>query len=276
MQEAGFQAINKKAVYAVFELSLPAFKRTIKKISPEILRGFNVTVPYKQTMLSYVNELTEEARFVGAVNTVFRKRNRWVGANTDVFGFMQSLKKEAGFSPGNKKNLVLGAGGAARAVVYGLSKEGAQAIFIANRTLSKAQIIAKEFSRKFSRVDFQAIEISSKSIPPFIAQADLVVNTTSLGLHETDSSPLAETLIPKASLQRKLFVDLIYHRNKTTFLANAERQGHKTLNGLGMLLWQGVKAFELWTGKAAPVKVMQKALIEQLKQNVLNQKGNKK
>lgn len=275
MQESAFQAVGKKGIYSVFELSPALFKKTLRKISPKVIQGFNVTVPYKQTVVSYVNALTDEARSVGAVNTVFRKNKKWVGTNTDVSGFLRSLKEEAGFVPSGKKVLILGAGGAARAVAYGLAKEGASKIFIVNRTMSKAKMLSNEFSKKFSRTHFYYSDMSPKFIGEAISDADLVVNTTSLGLHEGDKSPLSKELIPKAG-ERKLFVDLIYHREKTTFLVNARQKGHSILNGLGMLLWQGAKAFELWTGQPAPVQVMRKTLIQQLKQNTLNQKGTKR
>ncbi len=258
MQEAAFSASGIKAFYLVLEQRPEDFRKTASGLKKSLLEGFNVTVPYKQVILPYLDQLTPEARAVGAVNTVFKKAGQWTGTNTDVYGFLTSLRKDGGVNPRNKKALVLGAGGAARAVVTALAGSGAQAVWVANRSEKRARLLAKEFKKIFPKIPVTAIGL--KEVPDALVQADLVVNATSAGLKPGERI-LNDSVIPAAKNRKKLFYDLIYHRGETEFLNSARKKGHNTLDGLGMLLHQGAKAFEHWTGKKAPVPVMKKALL---------------
>lgn len=257
MQEAAFQAAGIDAYYGVFDLEESFFRKTLSARSGFLLEGFNVTIPYKQKVLAFLNQITPEARAVGAVNTVSRRGAKWIGTNTDVYGFLKSLSA-ASFKTRGKRAVVFGAGGAARAVVYGLASQGVVSIVIVNRHQEKAQKLAREFSKMFPRV---AIKTGAANE---VAKADLVVNATSLGLKAADPNVLEASVIPQAG-KKIFFVDLIYHVQRTPFLQAAAKKGHRVLNGLEMLLYQGARAFEIWTGKSAPLTAMRAALVGALK-----------
>jgi len=256
-QEAGIQKAGLLAHYLVFDFSEPVFKKTMRSLSKIPLKGFNLTVPYKQTVIPYLDWLTDSARAIGAVNTVYRFGKKWYGTNTDAEGFWLSLQKEWNWKPKGKTALVLGAGGAARAVLYALASRGVKTIAISNRTESKAQELIFDFEKQFPKTCFLSTAVNSKKD---LAVFDLIINTTSLGLKKTDKNVLNAALIPSAKAGKKHFVDLIYNPAETSLLKNARKKGHFTLNGLPMLLYQGARAFEIWTGKKAPIQVMQKAL----------------
>ncbi len=263
MQEAAFAKTGVKAFYLPLELSLRDFRKTMKSLQRLALEGFNLTVPYKETVIPFLGRLEPEARALGAVNTVYKRGSVWSGANTDVYGFLTSLKREGGFDPKGKNALVFGAGGAARAVVYALASSGAAAVWVTNRNLKRAEILAGDFKKRFPRTLLHVIPANSAALGAVVRESDLLVNATSVGLKK-DEDLLPESLIPEALTEKKLFFDLIYHRPMTGFLKAGRKKGHRVLGGLGMLLHQGAKAFEYWTGKKAPVELMRKALAEKL------------
>ena len=253
LQEAAFRALGLKAFYLSFEVRREEFLRLMRRRKNLVLDGFNVTVPYKEEVLRFLDGVSPEARAIGAVNTVLRKGSRWMGFNTDSRGFTASLEKDAKFRAAGKKILILGAGGSARAAAYALAQKGAKIISIANRTPARAEKIRMQYRRLFPQVEWRNSNL---------AEADLVVNATSVGLRKGDRSLVR----PRDFLNRRaLFVDLIYKPAETRFLREARLAGHPTLNGLGMLLYQGAEAFRLWTGLKAPLEVMQKTLIESLR-----------
>ncbi len=261
MQEAAFSAAGLKAYYLVLELGLSSFKKVMKDMPHLAVEGFNVTVPYKETVIPYLDILTPEARAVGAVNTVFRQGKKWTGTNTDVYGFLTSLKTEGKFLARGKKILILGAGGSARAVAYGLASQEAKEILLANRHPERAVNLIRKMKPLFPKVSWKAILQDVKQLKPALQEAALVVNATSVGLKAGDASLIPASWIPGASAKHRiLFFDLIYRPALTPLLKAAKSKGHKAVNGLGMLLFQGAKAFEIWTGKKAPVPVMKKAL----------------
>ncbi len=279
MHEAAFRKLGIDAHYIVLE-SVPAdFKKLMSQSSKLSLSGFNVTVPYKETVMKNLDSIRPEARAIGAVNTVFKQRKQWVGANTDMEGFLRALTKEGGFCPSGKKAVILGAGGAARAVVYGLSREGIREILIADCLPEKARKIANDMQRLFRRVGYHAVAAGTREVKDALQKADVIINATPIGLKPQDPEVVPEGWVPQAGRARvtprgralqtarcgsKFFMDLIYNPAMTPFLKVAKKKGHRTLNGLGMLLYQGVRALELWTGRKAPVGVMRQALLDAL------------
>lgn len=254
MQEAAFRAIGWKAFYLAFELKRQAFLRVMRERTRLLFDGFNVTVPYKELMLRYLDRVDPEARAIGAVNTVIRQGKQWMGFNTDSRGFLASLEREAKFRARGKRILVLGAGGSARAVVYALAKRGASRIVIVNRTRARAERIVSEYRRLFSAVELVGAPLAGAL--KTLKNVDLVVNATPIGLRPNDPS-----LVRAGGFPRKtLFFDLIYQPAETELLREARRSGHRTVNGRGMLLYQGAEAFGLWTGRKAPLEVMRRAL----------------
>ncbi len=267
MQEAGLRHYGRKDSYLVFELSLENFRKTMKSLGSILLDGFNVTVPYKQTVIPYLDGVTEKARWIGAVNTVYRTKGKWLGTNTDADGFVRSLKEDGRFRPKGKTVLLLGAGGASRAVSYGLAREGAKRIFVTDVCEEKAEEVTRHFRPIFPRTDFVKIGESPVRLKEVLRGADLVINATTVGLKPADPPVIPEAWIPAAKKNKRIFFyDLIYHPSRTALLRAAARKGHRTSNGLGMLLYQGASAFECWTGEKAPVSVMRKALKKALKE----------
>lgn len=262
MHNASFRKRRLPFVYLPFRVR-PAKLRGFLKDSAswKHLRGFNVTIPHKEKILPFLDRVSPEARVIGAVNTVMIAGGRLLGFNTDAAGWLRSLKEDAHFSPARKSAVVLGAGGAARAVVYALAKAGAAEIAVANRTPSRARALAREFAKKFPRVGIAAIPFTEEALRRSFETADLVVNTTSVGLGGTRFSAL-----PLASLPRRAVVsDLVYRPRVTPLLREAKRRGLKIHHGTGMLLHQGVLAAKLWTKKNPDVRAMQHALLDGLR-----------
>lgn len=249
MQEAAFRARGIKGFYLPFEVRPEEFRRLMRRRAELVLDGFNVTVPYKEEALKFLDAVNPSARAIGAVNTAARKGRRWIGFNTDASGFLTALERHARFRSRGKQALILGAGGSARAVAYALAKTGAQTIAIMNRTESRARKIISQYRRLFPRVKWTRVV-------PHLKNMDLVVNATSVGLEPSDPSLVSPAKFPK----KTLFVDLIYNPAETRFLRLARKSGHRTMNGLSMLIYQGAEAFRLWTGRRAPVDVMRAAL----------------
>jgi len=261
MHQAGFNQLKLSSFYLPLELPLNNFRNLMKNKKDIILDGFNLTVPYKQTVMPYLDSVSKEAKLIGAVNTVIKKNNRWCGYNTDASGFITSLKEGLKWAPRGKRVVVIGAGGASRACIYGLCEKGVKEIVVLNRTLSKAKALVRDFQKLFKKVRFS---VCTKADKELLAQCDLVVNATSLGLKAKDKAVLSKSVIPKAK-RGQLAIDLIYNPEVTPFLKSMKSKGWKTLGGLGMLLHQGAQAFQLWTGKKAPVKQMRTALEQSLK-----------
>lgn len=265
MQEAGFTAIGLKAFYAVCDIRPSYIGAAFKGLDHFLLEGFNVTVPYKQTVMRFLDEITPEAKTVGAVNTVFKRGTKWVGANTDVYGFLKCLQTEGRFDSHGRRALVVGAGGAARAVIYGLASKKILHVAIVNRHVRKTIRLVRDFKKLFPKTTFEVVALEKRKFKSAIENADLIVNATSVGLKSKDPSIIEAALIPRAGAKKKLFFDLIYHRPQTTFMQAARRKGHRALGGLGMLLFQGTRAFEYWTGRKAPIAIMRRALLNGLK-----------
>ena len=251
MHQAAFRHLVLPCFYLALELRPADFRRLMARKKKILLEGFNLTVPHKQIVLPYLDQVSPEARAIGAVNTVIRRGPKWIGENTDAYGFLKSLRDKARWNSRGKNILILGAGGAARAAVYALCRDGARQITILNRTLAKAQALATDFGRQFPKVKFAVGPLAVRNL---LKDVSLVVNTTSVGLKSGDR------LIRKSDFPRARGIqwayDLIYNPSETHFLKSAKQAGWKTLNGLEMLLHQGARSFELWTGKPAPIDVM--------------------
>jgi shikimate dehydrogenase len=266
MHEAAFCELGIDANYIVLELIPVAFKKLMRQSSRLSLSGFNVTVPYKEIVMEYLDKVLPEARAIGAVNTVYKQGKQWTGTNTDMEGFLLTLKKDGGFRPSGKSAVIFGAGGAARAVVYGLSREAIRKVLIADCFPEKARKIAKDMQKVFPRVTYQAATAGTSEVKEALQKADVIINATPLGLKSGDPRVVPDSWIKKARVRKQFFMDLVYNPALTPFLKTAKKKGHGTLNGLGMLLYQGARALEYWTGRKAPVSVMRQALLGALKE----------
>jgi len=250
MHNAAFERLKLDCCYVTFSVRPELLHDAVKAIKALNLAGVNVTVPHKERVIPFLYAVDKEAAFIGAVNTIVTQSasggGRLIGYNTDGRGFMKSLS-ESRISVNNKNILIIGAGGASRAIGYYLSQK-ASGLFLYDVDKKKAARLVKDLNKLCGNVSFMKNMNQLDGI-------DVIINATPLGLRKGDSLPVNANLLK----QRHVVCDLIY--KKTPLLEIASKKGCKTLNGLGMLLWQGVFAFELWTGKKPPVDVMRKALI---------------
>ncbi len=260
MQNAAFSAANLNWVYIPLPVEPVQIKDAVLSLRTLNFVGANVTVPHKQAIMRYLDEIDPSAREIGAVNTIAIKNNKIYGYNTDGDGFLRSVL-EGGFEPAGSRCLILGAGGAARAVVFSLANAGARTIVVYNRTVERAAFLVDDLSAAFSSVQFSCESLTPETLQAANHSFDLVVNTTSLGM-----SPHADTTpwFPDIPLPNAVICDLVYTPLKTQFLRQAEAAGLPTIDGTGMLIHQGAKAFKIWTGEPAPVNVMRQALLAKL------------
>ena len=228
----------------------------VNKLRRDGYLGANVTVPYKETVLSLLDGSDSWADRVGAVNTIVKEGKRLIGHNTDAYGFVRSLKERAEFEPQGKSVLVLGAGGAARAASFGLAQEGVASLTISNRTVERAHALADDLRGSIASV--ASISDDDAALAQVLPDTDLVVNATSAGMSHGDApghTLLHSDLIPPGTL----VYDMVYTPAETPLLREARRAGARTLGGLWMLIYQGAASFELWTSMEAPVEVMFRA-----------------
>ena len=255
MQQGAFDELGIDAKYELWDRAPIELGDAIVELRGDDFLGANVTIPHKERVVPMVDRLTEEASFTGAVNTLTREGKRLIGHNTDVAGFKVALDKLVGRQKMPRQAVVLGAGGGSRAVVYGLIREGFQRIVVFNRHLHRAEGLVKHFGRTAAHMELKAMPWHDSIIESEVAKTKVLINATSIGL-TSDTSPIpAEALHPDL-----LVLDLIY--NRTRLLRDAEAAGATVADGELMLLHQGAAAFTLWTGKPAPLDLMQAKLAE--------------
>lgn len=224
-------------------------------------RGVNVTIPHKSTIMQYLDAVDADALVIGAVNTVVNDGGMLTGYNTDVVGFLAALA-EANFMPEDCHAVILGAGGAARAILWGLCKRRAECITIGARNPQKANTLANDF---LTHGQVEGFDWNSDEFKEMLQTADILINTTPLGMFPevNDMPPVDLKLLPEGAL----VYDIVYNPVETKLLKTAKKLGYPTLNGLSMLLLQGQEAFRLYTGEIPDMAVMRKTL-----ENFLNTK----
>jgi len=263
MQNAAFRAAGINAAYAAFRVSPENLAAAVAGIRALGFGGVNVTIPHKVAVMDYLDDIDEDARRIGAVNTVVNRNGRLVGYNTDGIGYVRSLKEETGFAARGRRVLVLGAGGAARGVVFALSREAPELVVIANRTEEKASLLAESVNRAGTGAQCRAIRLAD--LPALGERFDLIVNTTSIGMHpNVGEMPVDEEMLGRLANESTTVSDLIYNPRETRLLARSKARGATVHGGLGMFVWQGAVAFEHWTGVQAPVRVMREAVEREL------------
>ena len=255
MQQAAFDELGIDARYELWDKPPIELADAVGDLRTDEFLGANVTIPHKERVVPMVDRLTEEASATGAVNTITREGKRLVGHNTDVAGFKVAIDKLVGRQKMPKQAVILGAGGGARAVVYGLIREGFQRVIVFNRHLHRAEGLVKHFARTAAHMELRAMPWHESIIESEIAKTKVLINATSIGL-TNDMSP-----VPAEVLHDELLVlDLIYA--KTRLLRDAQAASAATLDGELMLLHQGAATFTLWTGQPAPLDLMQSKLAE--------------
>jgi shikimate dehydrogenase len=254
MHNAAFKRLSLNWRYLAFEVDPKNLRAAIEGARAMNFAGLNLTVPHKLFAFEMVDKLDESAKMFRAVNTIkFEKthsKTRTIGFNTDADAIVRSIHEELKLKLRGARVLLLGAGGAGRTAALKLASENVGDLFLINRTRSKAEEIACKIKKRFPAVNV------STSYPK--SKIDLVLNATSLGLKAGDASPLDGKQF--SLRQTQAVYDMIYRPAETWLLAAAKKAGCKTANGLGMLLHQGAKAFEIWTGQSAPLDIMRRAL----------------
>ncbi|MFQ5586439.1 MAG: shikimate dehydrogenase [Thermodesulfobacteriota bacterium] len=260
MQNAAIETTGVDMVYLPFSVEPARLEGAVGGIRALNLTGVNITIPHKETVMEYLDEVSDEARIIGAINTIVNRDGRLIGHNTDGDGYLTSLKEETGFNPAGKSIVIIGAGGAARGIINALAREGAGSIIIANRTLSRAERLAAEFEPLYPSVAFTPFPLDSAPLRESFATAALIINTTSLGMEGRGTIKLPLDVLPKNSIVS----DIVYKPRTTDFLRRAADLGLETHDGLGMLVCQGALGFTLWTGREAPIDVMRRTAEEAL------------
>jgi len=263
MQNAAFRAAGLNAAYAAFRVAPADLARAVAGLRALGFGGANVTIPHKVAVMDHLDEIEEDARRIGAVNTIVNRGGRLVGCNTDGIGYARSLEEETGFRPTGRRLLVIGAGGAARGVVFALARGGPELVVIANRTVEKAAELASSVRAAGGAGELRALR--PDELAGLRERFDLIINTTSVGMHpDTDGMPLDETLLSRLAGGDAIVSDLVYNPRETRLLAAAKRLGLVAHGGLGMFIHQGACAFELWTGLPAPLQVMRETVEREL------------
>jgi len=258
MHNAAFQKLGLDFVYLPFQVKKEALSRAVDGVRALNIKGLNVTIPHKVAIIPFLDKLDPLAEKIGAINTIVNDGGVLTGYNTDATGFLQALL-EQGVEPEGKTTVILGAGGASRGISFILAERGAH-LAILNRQSGRAEELAQRIAQVFEK-DITALTLGEENLAKVLAKADILVNTTSVGMNpDIDKTP-----VPAGLLKPGLIVfDIVYNPVQTRLLKEAEAAGAKTINGLDMLVWQGALAFEKWTGQKAPRDLMKREAIKAL------------
>jgi shikimate dehydrogenase len=257
MHNAAFKHLGLNYVYVPFRVLKADLKYAVRGIRALNIRGFNVTIPHKVSIMKFLDEVDSTALKIGSVNTVVNEDGKLLGYNTDGLGFSEALREE-GVNPEGKRVVLIGAGGASRAVSFYLAGMCSK-LTILNRTRSRAVKLARELTSLGCKVYGKGL--TTKSLEKELADCDLLVNTTSVGMYPN----VGESPVPRNFLRKDLVVfDIVYNPLETLLLSYAREIGAKAVDGVGMLVNQGAIGFKMWTGVEAPKDVMRRAVIESL------------
>jgi len=261
MHRATAESLGMEVSYDPFDVTPEDLPKFMAGLGHGGLDGLNVTVPHKLAVMESMDEISEEAEKIGAVNTIVVSDGRLSGHNTDAYGFITSITDNAKIDPSNQRTLVLGAGGAARAVVWAMIKAGAR-VTIANRTEQKAAKIADDFSAAGAPVD--VMEFGSQLLASVAKDSRIIINATSVGMKGGGEGALPD--LGPSLHEDQLVVDIVYRPLDTPLLQMARQAGAATLDGLWMLIHQGAGSFKLWTGQTPSPAVARAALEKALRQ----------
>ncbi len=262
-QQAALDSLTIGAEYRAYEVDPDGVGPFVASLRADAVTGINVTVPHKEAVMPFLDEIDEWAAEAGAVNTIVNRSGHLTGYNTDGYGFLRALRESGNFDPAGKSALILGAGGSARGIVQALLRADVGSLTVANRTFERAQTLADLANSR--GVESRATPLPSPQAGDAARSADLIVNCTSLGMrHGPDetASPLGARQIPSAAL----VYDLVYNPMLTPLLTAADEAGAKTLGGISMLVYQGAASFEIWLERPAPVEVMMDAALAAMRQ----------
>ncbi len=260
MHQAAFKDLGLQNLYLPFDVHPKLLKKAVDALIPLGFHGLNITIPHKETVMPFLDQIDREATRIGAVNTIEVRSGRLIGHNTDGKGFITSLNEE-NVDPAALAVILIGAGGAAKGVAVSLLSAGVSKMTLLVRQVNKGETLGKQLQALSPRSDISVRGMQEKKPPPMGDNRPvLLINATPLGMHEDDPLPFPEEWI-KADW---VVSDLIYRPHETPLLLSAKNKGAKTVSGMGMLLHQGALSFEIWTGIKPPTKVMHKALLKGL------------
>lgn len=254
MLDAAFKEMKLQWRYLTIEVLPEDLEDAVKGLKAFNMKGINLTIPHKVEVLKYLDEIRPDAKLMGAVNTVVNKNGRLIGENTDGKGFMRSLTQDGGVNPEGKNIVILGAGGAARSISVELALAGAGKITLVNRSARRGTELA-DLLKNNTRSGISFVEWKGEYTIP--EDTDILINSTSIGLYPNTSD---KPDITYSSIKKAMVVCDVIPAPSTVFLELARKQGAATLDGLGMLVYQGAIGFKLWTGLEAPVQAMHDAL----------------
>jgi len=262
MHNAAFKKLNIKAEYTLFDIAPENVDSFLNGLLRSNINGLNVTVPYKINAYEFASKygvVDEESRYTGAVNTIALKKSSISAYNTDVFGFMRALKVDLRFNPKKKNVIVLGAGGAGTACAMKIAQE-CQKVYIFDVDILKLKTFEERFLKFFRKSKLCVVRDVKTDLKGAIAECHLLVNATPFGRRRD------QMLVHPSFLHKNLCIyDLIYSPRVTPVVSKAKSMGLRGATGAGMLLYQGAKAFEIWTGKKAPIRTMKQALLKALR-----------
>lgn len=258
MHNAAFKALKLDFAFLAFKVKAADVEKAVSGMRALGIHGLNVTMPHKSAVINYLDEVDQAAKAIGSVNTILNKKGRLFGFNTDGVGALQALR-ENGVEPRGKKVLLLGAGGAARAIAYTLARE-ADELVILNRTAKQAAELANLLKQTFDR-KVVADALSPNAIKDNLQDSDVLINATSVGMKpNANQTPVAfEWLRPDLAV-----MDIVYNPVETKLSKDAKAAGAKVVSGFEMLIYQGAASFEIWTRHSAPVEVMRHAALNHL------------
>ena len=254
MHNAAFKSLEMDYVYTAFDVDSNNLKQAIAGAQALNIKGFNVTIPHKIEVMKYLNEIDDVASLIGAVNTIDFKDLK--GYNTDGIGAVKAIGEVTKIK--GKNVVIAGAGGASRAISFYIAKYGADKLTILNRNVIKAQNLANDILDSGFTDNVSFDEINNMNLEG----VDILINTTPVGMHpNVDDVPIASAELMHEDL---VVFDAVYNPNETGLLKEAIKAGAKPVYGIKMLLYQGAESFEIWTGKKAPIDVMEEALVKTL------------
>ncbi|MDD3792689.1 MAG: shikimate dehydrogenase [Candidatus Bathyarchaeota archaeon] len=259
IQNAAFEAVDLNFVFLAYKVKTSGLEDAVNGARALNIRGLNVTMPHKTRIIDFLDRIDLSAQIIKSVNTVLNKENLLFGFNTDGVGALRALK-ENGVEPKGRKVLLLGAGGAARAVAYTLAKE-ADELVVLNRTVKSSHNLAKLLEKTVGK-KVVAGSLSISDIQRNLQDSDILINATSVGMKPKPQ----ESPVPIKLLRRDLSVmDIVYNPIETRLIKDAKSMGAVVIGGIEMLIYQGAASFEIWTGKSAPIQVMKKAALSHLR-----------
>jgi len=266
IQNYALELMNLDYVYLPFDVPAENLKNAVKAVLSLGLKGVNVTLPHKEKIIKFLDELSEEASIIGAVNTIVNDHGKLIGYNTDAYGILETLMPYKDKISGTKVTII-GAGGSARAVVYTLLRHfKPEEINIINRTHQKADTLVNDLSLKMRYDTFHTFELFPPDNVETLSNSRLIINATTMGMYPDIEDTITD--IEDSFNEEQIVFDLIYNPTKSKFLKMAEMQGAKVVGGLKMLISQAAKSFELWTGVEMPVEKISESLQNYLKQQM--------